>query len=65
MKKSEAVMALIGAFGCMLFALFIVLGFFSVPVEGRISPLVAATLATTLSWGGFAGVYIGVRGLRQ
>lgn len=65
MKKSEAVLALIGAFGCMIFALFIVMAFFSAPAEGRISPLMAATLTISLMWAGIAGLYIGWRGLQQ
>lgn len=61
MSKFERFSALLGAFGCFAFALFILMSFFSVPVEGRLSPLAACLICTALLWGSAYGVYIVIR----
>lgn len=52
----ERLMAFIGGVGCLTFALFICLGFFTAPADGRISSLAAFGLSWALIMGGVYGL---------
>ncbi|GBF04767.1 hypothetical protein DAERI_020364 [Deinococcus aerius] len=56
--KLEAWVGLFGCIGCTVFALFIILGSFTVPESERMNLLAAALMTTLLLYGACIGFYL-------
>ncbi|GAA5533915.1 hypothetical protein [Deinococcus aluminii] len=46
--KFQALALLVSSLGCAAFGLFLMVGYFTVPAEGRLDPVAAALLTTML-----------------